>query len=184
MSRETEILVSDEGDQNLSSLDMRLWGMVYWVAANYHTQIMFKWSSIHVPERRNEWIRFFVPRDSPHRYEIVTYLKGQLDDMAREPHTYNLRDSEEKHYWPGTDTEISITVYTFRGVGPTLPREFEVATTQEFIKMVKMEMGTLKHRERTHLKALDKAKQDPDFLENLVKSVSVTKLNELLGDKS
>lgn len=176
--------IRDDGNEHLCGLDMHLWGMVYTVALQWQTQIMFKWDGMNCHKRRDEFIRFFVPKDSVHRYEIIEFLKGHLDKMQRDPRTYKFSDKssgkEEESYFPGCRCEIHTTVYTFSGVHPQFPVEVSEKMCEGFVQQVMLVMGTPKRKERAIARAQERLKNDPDFAAVLLNSVGTIRLEEAL----
>jgi hypothetical protein len=170
--------IREDGGMHLCSMDMRLWGLVHTAALQWHTQIMFKWDGMNVPEKRNEFIRFFVPKDSSYRYEIIQFLKGHLDKMQEDPRTFVL-DGED-HYFPGTECNIYPAIYTFNGVPPQRPQEVSEGMIKELTQQFMLELGTPKRKQRAVDKAKKRLMTDPVFAEKVLESLGTVQIEKLL----
>jgi hypothetical protein len=171
--------VRDNGDSALCSFEMRLWGIVHTVALEWKTLVIFRWDRYHVPERRDEFIKFFVPKDAVHRYEICEFIEGHLKELRREPK--ELEDHD--HYWPGCHASIRCTLYTFRGVNPAIPAEASEAMAKSWMKDIMLDLGTPKRRARILDNAQERAEKDPEFVTKLLTSVSPTRLERLMKEE-
>ena len=168
--------VREDGDSHLCSFEMQLWGIVHTVALEWKTLVIFKWRRFNVPERTDEWIDFFVPKDAVHRYEICEFIEGHLKKLRREPSYHEKYD----HHWPGSHATLHCTLYTFRGAKPEIPADVADGMAKEWIKDIMLDLGTPRRRTRILDKAQERAEQDPEFVTKLLASVSPSRLERLL----
>jgi len=169
--------IREDGNRHLCGVEMKLWGMVYTVALEWQTMIMFRWTRMNYPKRQDALIEFFVPKDSVYRYEIINFLKGHLDYEERSARKAVEADDS---YFPGTNCEITAYVYTFNGLVPELPREVSEAMSSGFVKEMMIDLGTPKRKERAVENVLDRAKEDPEFINKLIGSMRTSQLEKLL----
>lgn len=171
------IPTSDRGNENLSGQDMRLWGIVFSVMMHWQTQVIFRHMRMHVGERKNEYITFFVPKDAPFFYEICKFIEGHLQEMRRDGTT------SEIGYLPGTVAEVVAGIYSFKGVNPVLPAEVSMKLMKSSLQRFMQELGSPRRRERLGDKLLEKIEGNPELLRAVVGKLHAPDLEDLLKDE-
>jgi len=123
--RQKEITMQKpEGDDYLCGLELKLWSLVQEILFRWNTLVIFRWDRLDARYQTPGMIRFFVPHDATHRYEIVKFLDYELE---RE----KLKAGMDL---PGRNVEICDTM-TFGGIEPYLPRDKSEAMAREFAKI-------------------------------------------------
>jgi hypothetical protein len=107
-----------EGDNHISSFDLRLWQLVQHVLFKWHTLVIFKWDMYDVPKGKMGFLRFFVPGNSTYAYEIVEFLKHETETIKMEPCDMGF---DTRH--PGVEVEVSTSVDLFKGLRWYLERD-------------------------------------------------------------
>ena len=167
---------SDKGNDHLCSFEMQLWGIVYTVALEWGTMVIFQWKMMHVPNKVDGLVNFFVPKDATHRYEICEFIEGHLKRLRREA-----TEDEKYGYFPGMQATIYCTIFTFNGVHPEMRAGASDAMIKEWTKGVRLDLGAPKRRERVKLQAMERLNADPEFAEKLLGSMLPSRLEKLMS---
>lgn len=105
-------MAKNDGNEHLYPLDMHLWRLQQDVLMEWGTFCIFTHQKYNENMQERGSIRFFVPVDASHRYEIVKYLEAELKKLRQEAVTIGAHDYD--HLIDGMD----LTVHTFMGLAP------------------------------------------------------------------
>jgi len=120
------------GDNYLSSHDRKLWNLVQHVLLKWHTLVIYKWKMWNATIGQRGILQFFVPKDCTHRYEIVDFLKYELEKEETEDVKF------KDQLIPGVDVEVN--VHTFSGLSGYVERDVMEEMSREFLAHMKTEL--------------------------------------------
>lgn len=133
--------MSCKGDDYLSGVDLKLWGIVHYILVTWNTLVIFKHKQYSVPAQMPGLIEFFVPSDSVDKDKIREFLEVELASLKQEP--YELLDLNYKH--PGVN--VYVRVHEFTGVEPYLPDEVVRRISEKAVSRLKEELDRMMKKE-------------------------------------
>jgi hypothetical protein len=134
------------GDNMLSSFDLQLWALVNHILVKWHTFVIFKWQMYDCRNMKKGYLNFFVPADAPFRYEIVEFLKKEIERFKQEPYDLGFPDGSGKH--PGVEVDVEASVEVFRGIEPYLDSETVDSVFKNFMTNFKIRMKSMLRKNR------------------------------------
>lgn len=143
------------GDALLSAHDMSLWRLIQHVLLTWNTLVVVKSEHYNVPQQRNGYVTFFVPRDATFCGEIVAFLEREGKQFASDG--FEARPERGIPRIPPVHVRVEIT--TFSGLLPYVEQEKADAMVREFttVAMQRLKGDFVKWRRSD----LEKAGPDP-----------------------
>jgi len=138
---ETNDKIDSTGNDHLSGKDRRAWALIQDILLRFHTLIIFKHQTIHVPMGIPECFEFFVPQDATYTYEIIKYIEYETSGWICEPIKCDPEDKAKGRDYDYPGTQVKIHIMTFDGIAPHMPKDVVDKIVKEAVKNFELMMN-------------------------------------------